>query len=125
MMAWLRLAIAILVFVTTCAGFGYLAESFIRRRKGPGWVLALAIFAIAFLWPVVVVTYTIHDAKRFLAQHPESDAPGMVIASMITVGAPFLFVVSIPPIVTGAVISRRRQNSDGRSKANTNTEPGA
>ena len=107
-MAWFRLAIAIIVFVTTCVGLGYLADSWIQRRKWPDWVLALAVFIIAFLWPVVVVTYTIYDAQRYLRQHPHDDAPGMVVVSMVNVGAPFLFVASIPPTVTGAVISRRR-----------------
>jgi RsiW-degrading membrane proteinase PrsW (M82 family) len=107
-MAWIRLATAIIVFVTICIGFGYFADSWIQRRRWPDWTLALAVVVIAFLWPVVVVTYTIYDAQRYLAQHPHDDAPGMVVVSMISVGAPFLFVASIPPTVIGAVISRRR-----------------
>ena len=107
-MAWLRLATAIVVFVTTCVGLGYLADTLIHRRNWPDWLLALAVLAIAFVWPILIVAYTVYDARWYLSQHPHDDAPGMVVVSMISVGAPFLFVASIPPTVVGVVLSRRK-----------------
>jgi uncharacterized membrane protein len=107
-MAWVRLATAIMIFVTSCVGLGYLAEYCVRPRKWPGWVLGLMVLAVAVLWPVVVVLYTIHDAHTYLSQHPHDDAPGMVVASMISVGVPFLFVASLPPTIMGVVIGRHK-----------------
>lgn len=112
-MIWFRLAVAIAIFVGSCVGLGYIAESWVRRREWPGWFTGVMSFAIAFIWPVIVVAYTLFDAGRYHSQHPHDDAPGMVVASVIWVGAPFLFVCSIPPAVVGAIIARRR-NSAGR-----------
>lgn len=109
-MAWLRLATAIIVFSVSCVGFGYLAAVFVHRRKWSAWVLGLLVLVIAFFWPVIVVLYTLHDAGQYHSQHPHDDAPGMVVISVIYVGAPFLFVASIPLTVIGAVIARRRNS---------------
>ena len=109
-MAWVRLTIAMIIFNTSCVGLGYFAEFCVRRRQWPGWVLGLMVVAAAFIWPVVVVLYTIHDAENYLSQHPHDDAPGMVVVSVISVGAPFLFIASLPPAIAGAVIGRY-QNS--------------
>ena len=107
-MPWVRLAISISVFVTTCGGLGYFADFLIRRWKWRVWILPLAVLAIAFIWPILLVTYTIYDARRYQAAHPRDDAPGMVVYSMMVAGAPILFVASIPPTVVGAFISRLR-----------------
>ena len=107
-MAWFRLATAIVVFLTTCAVLGYFAEFWVHRRGWPGWILGLMVLVIALLWPVIVVLYTVHDARRYLSQHPHDDAPGMVVVSVIYVGAPFLFVASLLPAIVGAVIARLR-----------------
>ena len=109
-MAWVRLAVAIIIFVTSCVGLGYFAEYCVRLRKWPGWVLGLMVLAVAVLWPVVVVLYTIHDARNYLSQHPHDDAPGMVVVSMISVGAPFLFVATLPPTIMGVVIGRHKNS---------------
>jgi hypothetical protein len=95
-MAWIRLATAIIVFATSCAALGYFAEFCVDRCKWRGWVLGLMVFAIAVLWPIVVVLYTIHDASNYLALHPHDDAPGMLVISVIYVDAPFLFFASLP-----------------------------
>src|SRR5215213_673810 len=100
-MMWGRLATAIIVFVVSCIGLGYLAEFWVRRCGWPRWVSGLMTFAIAFLWPVIVVCYTIYDARRYLDLHPRDDAPGMVVASVIFVGAPLLFVLSLPLAFVG------------------------
>ena len=104
---WIRLAAAIIVFVASCIGLGYLAEFWVRRHGWPRWVSGLMPFAIAFLWPAILICYTIYDARRYLALHPRDDAPGMVVASVICVGAPFLWVVSFPLALVGGWIARR------------------
>ena len=109
-MAWFRLATAIIVFVGSCVVLGYCAEYCVQRCKWRGWVLGLMVLAIAILWPVVVVLYTLHDARNYHLQHPHDDAPGMVVASVIYVGAPFLFVASLPPTIAGVVMGRRKQS---------------
>ena len=109
-MAWARLAVAIVIFVASCVGLGYFAEYCVRRRKWPGWVLGLMVLAVAVLWPIVVVLYIFHDARNYLSQHPHDDAPGMVVVSMISLGAPFLFVASLPPTIVGVVIGRRKNS---------------
>jgi hypothetical protein len=81
-------------------------------------VLGLMVLAIAVLWPIVVVLYTIHDARNHLAQHPRDDAPGMVVVSVIYFGAPFLFFASLPPTIAGSVIARRK-NSSRQTPRNT------
>ena len=106
-MMWVRLATAIIVFVASCLGLGYLAGCWVRRRKWPGWVAGLMSFTVAFLWPVIVVVYIIIDARRYSALHPHDDAPGMVVASVIFVGAPLLFMLSLPLALIGVWISRR------------------
>jgi len=105
---WVRLATAIIIFVASSVGLGYFAEFWVRRLQWPKWVSGLLLFAIAFLWPTIVVIYTIYDARRHLSLHPHDDAPGMVVASVIFVGAPFLFVVSFPLALVGAWIAHRR-----------------
>jgi hypothetical protein len=109
-MAWVRLAIAIIVFVTSCVGLGYFAEYFVRRHKWPEWIVGLIVFGVAVLWPAVVLLYTIYDASNYLSQHPNDDAPGMVVYSMISVGAPFLFVASLPLTIMGVVIGRHKNS---------------
>ena len=110
-MAWFRLAISIIVFAMSCALLGYFAEFCVHRRKWPGRVLGLMVLAIALLWPIVVVLYTIHDARNYLAQHPRDDAPGMVVISVVYVGAPFLFFASLPPTIAGSVIARLKNSN--------------
>src|SRR5262245_22641619 len=105
---WIRLTVAIVIFVATCVGFGWLSEYIVHRNKWRGWVLALMVIASSVLWPITVVLYTIHDARRYLLQHPHDDAPGMVVVSVIYVGAPFLFIASLLPIFAGAALARRR-----------------
>jgi hypothetical protein len=110
-MMWVRLAIAIIfliVFVASCIGLGYLVEFLVRHRGWPRWISGLMSFAIAFLWPSIVVCYTIYDARRYSSLHPHDDAPGMVVASVIFVGAPLLFVLSFPLALVGVFIARRQ-----------------
>ena len=105
---WIRLTVAIVIFLTTCIGLGWLAGFIVRRYDWPGWLLALLVIAGACLWPVAVVLYTIHDARGYLLEHPHDDAPGMVVVSVIYVGAPFLFFAGLLPIFTGVAIARRK-----------------
>jgi hypothetical protein len=99
---------AVVVFLTSCMGFGYFAELLARRRKWRGWVSILLIFALAFIWPIFLIVYVIQDASRYLKLHPHDDAPGMVVVSVVEVLAPLVFFMSFPPIVVGAMIARRK-----------------
>ena len=107
---WARVTTAIVVFVGSCTGLGYLAEFWVRRRGWPSWISSLVPFAIALMWPAIVVCYTIYDARRYLALHPHDDAPGMVFASVLFVGAPFLFICSLPLAFVGVFIARKRNS---------------
>jgi hypothetical protein len=105
---WIRLAAAIIVFVSSCLGLGYLAGLWVQRRGWPGWVSGLMSLALAILWPALIVGYVIYDARRYHALHPHDDAPGMVVMSVISVGAPLLFLFSLPLIFVGASMARRK-----------------
>ena len=114
---WIRLTVAVVTFVTTCLGVGWLAGYIVRRNGWPGWLLALLVIASAFLWPVVVVLYTLHDARRYLLEHPHDDAPGMVVVSVVYVGAPFLFFAGLLPIFAGVALARRKKSLRGDGTA--------
>jgi hypothetical protein len=113
-MMWVRIVAAITVFATSCIGLGYIAGSCAYRHKWAAWVGCLMHFAIACFWPVVVVGYTIYDARRYLAQHPRDDAPGMVVFSLVYVGAPLLFIFSLPLAHIGMSLAYRRLSIEGR-----------
>jgi ABC-type spermidine/putrescine transport system permease subunit II len=109
-MNWIPLAIAIIVFVTSCIGLGYLAGFWVRRRSWPGWVSVLMAIAIACLWPAIAVGAVIYTGRRYVVQHPGevNDAPAMLLVSVIYVGVPFLFSLSLPLALIGSFIARRR-----------------
>ncbi len=107
-MQWIRLAAAIIVFVTSCIGLGYLARSLVLRRKWPGWAGGLMSVAVALTWPAFVAGYTIYDARRCSAAHPHDDAPAMVVVSVITIGVPLLFLLSLPLAAVGSFLARRK-----------------
>jgi hypothetical protein len=108
MTGWIRFSSAVVLFVTSCVGLSYLANSWARRRKKSRWVGCLTSFAIALLWPAVVVAYIMYDAGRYQAEHPHDDAPGMVVASVITAGAPVLFIISLGLAFLGAALAHGR-----------------
>src|SRR2546423_11413182 len=107
-MKWVLLVVAIIIFVTSCIGLGYLTRFWVRHRQWPGWASGLTSLAAALLWPIIVVGYIIFDARRYQSQHPHDDAPGMVVASTISVGAPLLFLLSLSLVVIGLLIADRR-----------------
>ncbi|HEX8149515.1 MAG TPA: hypothetical protein VF591_20200 [Pyrinomonadaceae bacterium] len=106
-MGWIRLTIAATVFVTSCVGLGYLAEAWVLRHGWPGWVGGLLSAAAPLAWPVFVVGYTVYDARRYQALHPHDDAPGMLIVSVLVVGAPVLALAGVLPVRVGAFLARR------------------
>jgi hypothetical protein len=107
-MMWVRLVTAIMVFSTSCIGLGYIAGSWAGKRQWGAGLGCLMHFAIACFWPAVVVGYTIYDARRHLAQHPRDDAPGMVVFSVISIGVPLLFLLSLPLAHIGMSLANRR-----------------
>ena len=110
-MTWVRLTTAAVVFVTSCAGLGYLAELWVLRRRWPGWASGLLSAALAFVWPAIVVGYVIHDARRYQSRHPLDDAPGMLVVSVIVVGVPVLALLGAPLVRLGASLARRDNDS--------------
>ena len=107
---WIYLTIVIIVYVTSCIGLGYLAETLVSCRKWLGWVVVLMVIGIALLWPAIFVSYIVYDAHRYLSLHPRDDAPGMVMYGAFYIGAPILFVFSLLLAVIGLQISRRRDH---------------
>lgn len=102
---WIPWTTAIIVFVISCVGLAYMAGFWLRRRKCSGWLNVLLSFAIALLWPVIMVVYIIYDARRYSALHPDDDAPAMVVVSVIFVGAPLLFVIGLLLALTSSYMA--------------------
>jgi len=114
-MMWGRLTVAIiviLVFLTSCVGLGYLVAFWARRHKWPWWASGIWFLIVSVLWPIIVVSYTIFDARRDLSQNPHDDAPGMVVASTISIGAPLLFFLSLLLAIIGAFIASRSDSKE-------------
>lgn len=76
-----------------------------------GIYILLAYFASGLVgWASVALLVSgLHDARNYHIRHPHDDAPGMVVASVIYVGAPFLFIASLPPTIAGVVIASRKK----------------
>ena len=108
-MRWIPLAIAILVFVTSCCGLGYFSGLWVRRRNWPGWIGGLMVFLIACLWPVIAVGFVVYTGSRYAAQHPGelNDGPAMVLVGVIQL-SPFIFFFALALAVIGLSIARRR-----------------
>src|SRR6185295_1668705 len=108
-MNWIPLAIAILIFVLSCCGLGYLSGLWVRRRKWSGWIGGLMAFLIACLWPVIAVGFVIYTGSRYVAQHPGevNDAPAMVLMGVVSM-SPFIFFFALALAIIGLSIARRR-----------------
>lgn len=111
------LAIAVIVFVTSCAGLGYLAGLLVRRRKWPGWMSGFMSVAIALLWPAFVIGEAIYGAGHYQRQSPSDpgDAPAYVLMGVFLFLAPLLFVIGLPLALIGSYIARRRHFDEERS----------
>ena len=107
-MAFVRLAVAITIFVTSCVGLGYLAASWVRRHGWPGWLSGIMLFAVACFWPVFIIGYVIYTGNRYIAEHPGevNDAPGMVLY-VVMLYSPVIFLVSLLLAFIGSVIAPR------------------
>jgi hypothetical protein len=107
-MAWLRLAVASIVFVTSCGGLGYLAGFCVCWRKWPRWVGGLMSFGIACLWPALAGGSVIYTGRHYVAEHPGevNDAPAMVLMGVISI-SPLIFLVSLALALIGLHIARR------------------
>ena len=110
-MVWIRFTVAIAVFVTSCAGLGYLAGLWARRREWPRKASVLMSVAIAFIWPAIVVGAALYGASQYQPRDASDpgDAPAYVLMGAIFVGAPILFVLSLPLALVGASMARRRE----------------
>ena len=111
-MIWIRLATLIIIVITSCVGLGYLSERWILRHRWRGWVTGLMLVGISLLWPVITAVYLMYDAREYLQQHPGDDAPGMVFASFIYVGVPFLIILSLALALIGVALAVRRYSTE-------------
>ena len=107
-MAFVRLAIAGVLFIVTSGGLGYLADRCVSGRKWSRLLLGLALVFIATLWPIFILAFKLWTGRDYVRQHPHDDAPAMVIAGIIYVVAPTLFIMSLLISSLGVSISRRR-----------------
>lgn len=120
-MNWIPLAIAIIVFVTSCIGLGCLSGTLVRRRKWPGWVAGLMVFAIACLWPIIAVGLVIYTGSRYAAQHPGevNDAPAMVLMGVYQI-SPFIFFFGLLFAMFGLDIAQRRDPKEHAESSEDN-----
>ena len=109
LLALIRLAVLIGVFVVSCGGLGYLAGRWVRRHRWPLSAIGALCAAISFIWPAIIIGWAYNEASHYQRRGPSDpgDAPAMLIASVLFAGAPFLFLVSLPIAITGAVIGKR------------------
>src|SRR5262245_17174446 len=107
-MGWVRLSLAIIAFVTSCAGLGYFAGVWVRRRAWPEEVCIPMSLVISFIWPAVIVGLAIHDAVTVHYQALDTSfpahAPAYVVGFSFLIGAPILFLLSFPLIFVSAVV---------------------
>ena len=110
-MAWIRLAALLGAFVVSCAGLGYLAGAWVRRRRRPRGANVALCIAIAFIWPALLLGGVYHGASNYQRRdkNDPGDAPAMVIAGAIFVGAPILFALGLSLALGGASMARRRK----------------
>src|SRR6187549_3154210 len=108
-MGWIRLVASIAIFTASCIGLGYLAGFCVSCRKWPWWVSSLLSFAIACLWPAVLLGSVIYSGRRYAAEHSGevNDAAGMVLMSVISV-IPFIFFIALALASIGSLIARRK-----------------
>ncbi len=110
LLALIRLAALIGVFVASCGGLGYLAGRWARRHRWPAFAIGALCVAISLIWPAIIISGAYYGAYHYQRRGPSDpgDAPAMLIASVLFAGAPFLFLVSLPLAIGGAVIGKRR-----------------
>jgi len=113
MMPWIRFIVAIGIFVLSCGGLGYLAGIWLRRSGWPSKILPLVCVAIAFIWPTALLGFAFYGMTHYQRRDASDpgDAPAMLMASSIFVGAPVLFLLSLPLAIGGASLARRRRSS--------------
>jgi len=97
MTEWVRQVAAVIIFVTSCVGLGFLAESWVLRRGWPEWASGLMSAAVALLWPAILIGYFTLDG-----------APALLIMGMATAGTAILALLGAPLARIGALIARRR-----------------
>jgi hypothetical protein len=101
--------IAIVVFVTTCAGLGYLAGTLARRRAWPRAVWILMSAAIASIWPALLMGFALQGASAYqrVRESDPGDAPAYVLMGSIF-GGGILFVLGLPLALVCAYLAYRR-----------------
>jgi hypothetical protein len=114
--AWVGWSVAIIVFVASSAGSGYLAGVLARRRAWSRLAGILMSAVIAFIWPAVIIGDAFYGAVTYqrLDANDPADAPVYVLIGSILVGG-VLFVLSLPLALIGVHLARRGESSRGNS----------
>ena len=109
----IKLVTLLTLFVSSCVGLGYLAASWVKRGNYSNWATGGLITIIASFWPMITLKYIHYTAQEYVRQHPHevNDGPAMVWVSMLFVGAPTLFIVSLFLALLGVAILKRAKNN--------------
>jgi hypothetical protein len=103
----------LILFVGSCFGMGYFIG---RRRAIQQSLLLIGVSAVcaAVVWPVLVIAFTVHTGRQYQPRGPSDpvDAPVMLLMSMLFVGGPILFAISLLLVVAGIVIARQKSKRD-------------
>jgi hypothetical protein len=107
-MALIRLALAVTLFIGSCAGLGYLGERWARRHQWPWYACFLLSPVIALIWPAIMVWITWYGASHYQPRDASDpgDAPVYVLMSAV-IGAPIIFVISHVLTVSGIMVAQR------------------
>ena len=113
----MSLIIAIIVFVTSCFGLGYLVGILVHRRRWSGWMSGLMSVAVALLWPALVIGVAVYGGRHYQRQSPSdpADAPAYVLMGVFLFAAPLLFVFSLVLALVGSHIAGRKHLDRERS----------
>jgi hypothetical protein len=103
----MRLATHLIVFAGTCLGMGYLVG---RKLKAPV-IIGLSSVGAAVVWPVLLMAFTVYEGRSYTPYGPSDpvDAPGLLVLSMLFVGVPAVFGISLLLVLVGIVIARTKK----------------
>src|SRR5262245_37716645 len=103
----MRLVTAVIIFVGSCFGTGYfLGRKFIQKSFV---TIGLSSACAAIVWPVLLIAWAVHEGSQYHPTDPgdPSDAPAMLLMSVLFVVVPISFVISLLLILVGIVMARQ------------------
>jgi len=110
-LGWVRLLVALIVFVVSCTGLGYLAGVWSRQRAWSREICVLMSIAIALIWPAILIADSWHIATTCLPRNLDQvcDVPIYALIGAISFGAPVLFIISLTLVLPIALRARQRK----------------